>query len=492
MNWLQRQLSKYLDIKGQIRKELPALPEEVENRIKQVISPPGSRTSHINEGKNPVKLLQKKLAFVTPQYNTEAIPIIRKLAKVNEDMALALLDIVQLTNTGHQIRFDQSMDAEVQDKMRKHLAKRSATWMDGVSGIDGIVNKLIAQVWVGGAISAEMVPTMNLRGISTIGMVNPEEIRFAIKNGRYVPYQLTKYWRNINEQKGYIKLNEDTYKYYALITDEEIPYGIPPFLSAINTIAAQDKMEANIEAVLELLGVLGFLQVGIEKPDQHGDESETAYQTRLKSLLNETKDNVLEGFKDGISVGYKEDHEYEFHSTTANIQGTDVLLGHVNQKVANSLKTHAAFLGGGGKTETHLSIVFTKMLSQLSNVQRLVSHFLCQAYEMELRLAGFRPQGLKVEFKPSTFTDDLKYQQSQEIKIRNLQAKYDQGIINQDQFAEECGYDRADQEEPRVTRETNVMAPGSKADPENRGGKKKEKRDERDKKKPQPRRRDNK
>lgn len=456
------------------------------------VSPPGKRTTNINEGKTSIKLLKEKTTFVTPQYNSEAIPLIRNLYKVNEDMGLALLDLVQLTNTGHNIRFDQDLDPNLQDKMKKHLKERSSTWMDGTAGIHGIVNKLIAQIWIGGAISAEIVPSLNLRGVSTIGLVNPEEIRFGIEKGRYKPYQLTKNLNLSSSNKlGYIKLNSQTYKYYGLLSDEEIPYGVPPFLSAINTLASQNKMTSNIDSVLDVLGVLGFLQVNLEKPSQNTGESEGNYITRLKNLLIETKDNVLKGFKDGISVGYKEDHEYQFHPTTANIQGTDVLIQQNKQQVANSLKTHSTFLGGGGKTETHISIVFTKMLSQLANVQESVAYFLCELYVMELRMAGFNPKGLRIEFKPSTITDDLKFQQAQEIKIRNLQAKYDQGIIGQDQFAEEIGYDKPNKKEPRVTRESNIMEPAVK-----KGEKEKKKDDNdrksREKKNPQPKRKDNK
>jgi len=461
-------------------------PEIIENKRKPVVDLPKGRKSQINEGENPVTILKQAVSYVNPKFNQNCIPVIRDLYKVDPDMGLALMDIVQLTNTGHHIRFDQDTPADEQDKMRKHLRKVSGGWLDGVSGIDGIVSRLIAQIWIGGAISAEKVIKLNLRGISRIGLVNPELIRYGITNGRYEPYQIVNHFKTqVLNESGYIKLNPLTYTYDALITDEEIPYGTPPFLSALKSLSSQDKMHTNIDTVLEMLGVLGFLQVGLEKPDMNGDENVDAYTTRLKALLVETKDNVKEGFKDGISVGFKEDHEYEFHSTSSNIQGLDILVNNAKQQVANGLKHHIAFLSEGGGSESALSIVFTKMLSQLSNVQKMCANTLDDWYNTELRLAGFRPKGLRVEFKPSTITDDLKSQQAKEIKVRNLQALYDQGIIGQEQFAEEAGYEKPNQKDPRVTRDTNVMAPAAKKEDRNKKDAKSDK-GARDKKKEQP------
>src|SRR5690606_11990150 len=95
------------------------------------------------------------------------------------------------------------------------------------------------------------------------------------------------------------------------------------------------------------------------------------------------------------------------------------------KKLATALKTHPTFMGftEGGSEE--MGIVFTKMLAQLKNIHKSLSYVLEHGYRMELLLAGFDPKGLRVEFNPSTITDELKFQQAQEIKIRNLQALYD-------------------------------------------------------------------
>lgn len=127
------------------------------------------------------------------------------------------------------------------------------------------------------------------------------------------------------------------------------------------------------------------------------------------------------------------------------------------------------------------------MLSQLSNVQEMLSANLKFGYALELRLAGFDFKGLRVEFNPSTITDELKYQQGQEYKIRNVYNKYMFGIISIQQAADELQYDKPDQEEPRGPLD------GSGQEKEEREKDKDDSdRKVRDKNKPQPKRKDQK
>src|SRR5690606_29325190 len=65
-------------------------------------------------------------------------------------------------------------------------------------------------------------------------------------------------------------------------------------------------------------------------------------------------------------------------------------------------------------------------------------------------LGGFKFKNLRVQFNRSTITDDLKYQQAEEIKIRNLVVKYHYGQIGMEQFADELGYIKPDQSKPRI------------------------------------------
>ena len=75
-------------------------------------------------------------------------------------------------------------------------------------------------------------------------------------------------------------------------------------------------MKTNINHILKQLGLLGYLEVMLDKPDQLANESESKYKDRLNGLLIEAKKNTKAGFLDGVVVGYREDHEFNFNSTT--------------------------------------------------------------------------------------------------------------------------------------------------------------------------------
>ena len=107
------------------------------------------------------------------------------------------------------------------------------------------------------------------------------------------------------------------------------------------------------------------------------------------------------------------------------------------------------------------------MLSELKNIQNIVKTFLEYGYAMELRMAGFEFDYLTVVFNRSTLQDDLKYQQAEEIKVKNTIDKMVAGMINQDQAADELGYEKPAFAKPLVPWE--VLAGGSVPKPETPG-----------------------
>jgi hypothetical protein len=439
--------------------------------------------------------IKGKTSFISPGFIAEYIPIIRKLSWINEDMSLAVNDMVRLTNTGHRIKFDPEVLPELQAEMKAHIEAKQVEWGDGVDGINGIINKMIAQIWIAGALSNEWVVSNDKTGIKNLVLVNPESIVFSWnkKQLRFEPYQMqnTSLLGSTASAYGmdYVKLNENTYRYYGINGDTELPYGIPPFLSALNALTVQADMNQNMRYIIKQLGLLGFFETLIEKPAMGEGEGEDKYIARLKQFLDTAKSEIIEGIGEGVIVGFKEEHEFKFNSTTKDLAGVSELYNQNQRSIANGLKYSPEFMGVGNTkgTETGISIVFTKMLSQLSNIQQILAANLKFGYILELRLAGYKFDNLQVEFNPSTISDDLKNQQSQEIKIRNVIAKYGQGVISQQQAADELGYDKPDEEEPRILPDKQA-----EMDQQRERDKNESDRKVRDKNKPQPKRKDQK
>lgn len=431
-------------------------------------------------------------SMVNPSFRVEIIQLIRNLYKVNPDVGKAVRDMYQLTNTGHQVLFPNNSDKEAK-AMTDHLEKVTKTWSNYTAGIDGLVNRMIVQAFIGGAISIEGVPNQTLSGLSTILFVKPETIVFRRENnGVYQPYQ-----RNtdfLRTRQDYIKLNTQTYKYISLFNDTDEPYGIPLFMMALDSIKTQADMKINIKHIMENAGMLGFMEVLIAKDDIRANESAEKYRRRLTNDLTTAKRNLKDGMKDGIVVGFKDDHEFNLHSTTKDMGNMDKPWNMNQQSVANGLGVNSSLIGvSAANTEGGAGINLSTLISQLKNLQNLLSHALEFIYALELRLAGFNCKGIKIKWYPATVSDDVKIQQSRQYKVQVLNALYRDGIISMLQYAQEMGYDTPDQDEPRVPLEQqsgNSTAEPIDSEDKDKERKNKSARRTRDKEAPVPKRKD--
>lgn len=452
--------------------------------------PPGRVSVPDDSSQGLVVSLRDITNLVTPSFRSNIIPLIRDLYKVNPDMSIAIQDMFKLSNTGHTISFPNNTPEEAK-KMKEHLSMVSKRWSNYTAGINGLVNRFIVQCLTSGAISIEAVPNNKLDGISTIVFVNPENIYFRrLENGVYHPYQKNPY-TILNDKPDFIKLNTETYIYVGMYNDTDEPYGVPPFMAALDSIKGQHDMRINFKHIMELMGMVGFLEAKMEKPPREPNESVQAYRARLNNTLVKLKKNMMGGLKDGIVTGYKEDHEFKLNSTTQSLQNLEKPWAMNQQSVANGLGINSNIIGvQTSNTEGGAGILLSKMISQLKNIQMLVSHILEFIYTLELRLSGFNNKGIKVEFGTSTISDELKVQQGLEYKIRNLQALYNQGIINQQQYAWAMGYEKPDQKEPRQINDDISDIEDSAKKQKREADKDKSDRKTRDKNNPMPKRKD--
>jgi hypothetical protein len=441
---------------------------------KSVVVPnvPKGRISEPTWGYNDmISNLKTEFRIVEHDFMCDIIPIIRKLIKMNPTMGQALRNIVELGNTGHKVFFDRAVTPEQVDLMRAHLANRGKQWAPGQPNMDGLVNKMMSQIVIGGALSNEWVPNDDLSGIESCILVNPEEIRFALSKNKkiYLPFQRPKGLYK-GRSSDLIPLNPNTYKYFALNGDTEIPYGYPPYMSVLDRIVSENKMHQNIDFLVDIVGLVGFLEFLMDKPDKIGGETDKVYEARLNSMLSEAKVNIQKGMKDGVVAGYKDDHEFNFHSLGEKGAQTVTELYKINEmQKFSGLGMDPTIAGRDYNTsETQITVIFMKLLSQLKNIQNIVKANLEFGYALDLRLAGFKFQYLKVAFKQSTLQDEYKFQQSQEIKIKNAERKYLLGLSSQEQMADELDFESSDQKEPRVPLE--ILAGSSPKSEEPSGG----------------------
>lgn len=469
----------------------PPIQEEREERKSRVTGISPGRVS-VPDGPNAGYIFSLKdfTQLVEPSFRVEIIQLIRNLYKVNPDVGKVVQDMFRLANTGHQIQFPNNTEEEAA-KMQDHLSKVSKTWTNYTAGMDGLVNKMIVQALVGGAISIEAVPNQQLNGLTTLLFIKPDNIVFHREtDGVYQPYQ-----RNNNflyKNSDYIKLNTKTYKYISMYNDTDEPYGIPPFMSALDSLKGQADMRVNMKHIMENAGLLGFLEATVAKPEIKANESESKYRARLDHYLRETKRNLCEGMKDGLVVGYIDDHEFKLNSTTKEMANLDKPWSMNQQSVANGLGVNSSLIGvTQSNTEGGAGINLSTLLSQLKNIQLMVSSALDFVYSLELLLAGFNCKGIKISWLPATVSDDVKIQQAMQYKQQNMNALYRDGIISLTQYAQGMGYEQPDQDEPRVPLEQQQgNSPTNISDDDEKNTKNQSARRTRDKAKAVPKRND--
>ena len=252
---------------------------------KEVAIPPG----RVSEPETPpggyLVSLRHMTQMITPSFRTELIPIIRDLYKINPDVSIALQDMFKLANTGHNISFPNNTPEE-SEKMRDHLSQASKNWTRYTAGIDGLVNKMLVQLLVGGAISIEAVPNRDLSGLATILFLKPESILFRrLGNGVYHPYQKNPMPIGRKNLKNmYIKLNTETYKYIGMYNDTDEPYGV-----VLNTPSYRKQFESLLEefqAVARKKGITlseGIAQKVIDQMERIPADTTTSMQRDFRA-----------------------------------------------------------------------------------------------------------------------------------------------------------------------------------------------------------------
>lgn len=397
------------------------------------------------------------LGVSMPDFNFKLLEALETLSLYNPEVSNAVDNITTLGNTAKpfpKITFDDSISANIQKEMINRLKTRSKKWYSYSAGLTSLINDLFGQTALNGALSAEIIPSKSLDGVEKIVLLPPKHVRFKYhdEDGDYRVYQEIQNAIALSTVNGnLLELNPVTYKYITVRRMGEKPYGIPPFLSALENIAISRDMAQNLMYVVKKLGVMGFLEVLIKAPKPSQGETEKEYFTRSETYLNTIVPEIDKGLSKGYVAGFEGNHKFNMHPTTGNVQGARELSDGNDVKLMSGLKQDPLMFGRNfSTTESLARVVLAKMTTQVGNYQNIVASLLEQAFLIDLQLAGYPVTSLEVTFDRPMVGDAFKEQQAREKEIANISSLYTAGIINQTQRAIELGYEKADQEEPRA------------------------------------------
>lgn len=395
-------------------------------------------TGIITDSANSAESPKFNIDQVHPDFPIEFIDLIQKLVLVTPDLSQAVKRIVQLANTGLEFELEDASEAD-QERARLEIK-------DFMARQPGLVNSLIRQVCTTGAVSAEAVPALSLKGLAELRLVKTASIRFGriMEEGRTVlrPHQAVAH--------GYALLNPRQYYYEALEKSEESPYGIPPFIAALENIFVQQSARGSIRSVLDKLGLLGFLHVirkrGRPRPGVRPEDAAATEEKELKDL----RDSALKRLSKGLVVSY-DDVDIKHSNVTGDTRGLDSVWKTNEEQIASGLDIDPAILGRSySTTETYAGVVFTAFVRKLANLRQPVENFLKFALTLHLRSLGYRFSRLHGVWGPDASIDrqadaeaERVREESEQIRIQNALTKVQAGLITLDDAARELGYEKA-------------------------------------------------
>ena len=404
--------------------------------------PDAGRSSDENLGAR-INSLTANYSTVSPVVDFDQLKLLKKLWIVNPDVSQFVSNIQNLANTGHRVEVDAASDAQAENALNRLNETASRLYKNG-AGVDGLMNAYLAQIAWSGAISSEDVVNFDGRRVEQTVLVPVEQIRFKYDKelGQYIAYQKTNNFAATRDLMGLIRLHESTYRYYALQTVENSPYAKPPASAAIETICESQKpLMENIRYMAQKFGLLGLVTASVAPPSKKPNETDSEYQSRAKNYLALVT-RALEGnFNKGLLVTFR-DQKLEHTNISEGATGVYDVNRISEEQVMSGLGMQPAFFGRtDSTTETYADVVYSLLMAQVHNIQRLTKRRQEHTYRLDLRLGGLEVEGVSIKFNKTFSRNVLNENQADGVKLENVLKKVRNGIISPDDGAQELGYE---------------------------------------------------
>jgi hypothetical protein len=424
-------------------------------RVEGIELPSAGRSSVESTLANRISAQMGAFGTVSPVVDFEMLRCLKYLWIFNPDLSQYVSNIVSLGNTGHQLTVDAA-NTQAAEQAIGRLNQAAARLYKNSAGVDGLLNSYFAQIAWSGALSSEDVINFPARRVEQVAIVPVEQIRFVYADGEYLAHQQTGA-RGLKaadkgqgagpaqaSANGLIRLNTETYKYFALTTVENSPYAKPPASAAVGAITGpQADMLDNIKWISRKLGILGLVSVMVTPPPKKPNETEAEYQTRAQKYLGSVKEALDQNFNKGLLVTYR-DQKIEHANVAADARGAYDLWRMNEEQVMSGVGMQPAFFGRtDSTTETYAEVVYNLLLAQVGNIQRLVKRRQEATYRLDLLLGGSEVKSVSLSFNRAHARSPLQEAQADHVRVQTAIEKVRAGIISADDAARELGYEGA-------------------------------------------------
>lgn len=381
---------------------------------------------------------------VSPVIDFEMLRCLKMLWLTNPDLSQYVANIVHLGNSGHQMVIDAPATSIAEAALTRINEAAARIYQNG-AGVDGLINAYLAQIAWSGALSSEDVVDLAARRVEQVVLVPVEQIRFRFLEGQYIPFQHPNNFLGFsNSTLGGVRLNAETYRYYAVQTIENSPYAKPPASAAVAAITGpQTDMLENVKWIARKLGILGLVSVACTPPPKQTNEDQDSYNRRAQKYLSSVRKVLAANFNKGLLVHFR-DQQMQHSNVASDARGAKDVWQINEEQVMSGLGMQPAFFGRtDSTTETYADVVYRLLLALVGNVQRLAKRRQEATYRLDLRLGGLAIDGVSLQFNKAYARDPLAEAQAEEAHVRTVILKVEKGIISPDEGARELGYDSA-------------------------------------------------
>lgn len=384
----------------------------------------------------------------------EVLQYVEYLSYWNQDYSAAVDNVRNLAGTEFTIHVSGPNKRNVDATLITLRDKASLIGPRHGGGLANIADSLIVQAATYGAMAGEWILSQDLRDVVDYVLINPRSIRFFWDKTekRFVPYQKVSLFAAQEAKRMgkqviglHVRLNEMTFTYAAYHNAYGGPYGVPPFLAALDPVYLQRDMLKNIKAIVRKLGLLGIIDMSIVSLEQEIGESDAHYQARVLAYLESYVPIVESMVNDGALIHY-DDLTTQTFSVSKDSTGAASQLFRSNQELLETgLKNFNMSQNRASSTvDTFAGLAFDLMLRSARKYQDGVSSIFAHGlrlYNLLQDVTGV--DRVFVKFQRQRPINRLYDAMAHAAEIKNANTLWINGMIEQGEAAELCGVEHA-------------------------------------------------
>lgn len=383
------------------------------------------------------------LAYMLP---FQSLDYIEMIAQYNPDYSQAVENIVTLANSG----FNLVVVGNKRTAQRTHqqLMEKSITLMEEHGGFEGLIDKLLHQCAVYGAMAGEWLLSEDFKDVVGFADINPKLIRFFWESNHWAPYQKVSFLQLQDAissgQKvragNYVQLNELTFKYFGFNSAPMSPYGVPPFLAALPNISTQQDMIFNMSQIVKKIGMLGIVDVIIERLTMLPGENVDSFKVRAGNYVEEYANAMQDMLTQG-GMAHFDDAEIKVTNPIGNAAGATNIFKQNEELVFSGLKSMPSVQGRSySTTETYAGVAYDIIIRNTRKYQDAVRGMMRRGFWLMASLWGETPDSIDLEFLPNKTLQRLEEAKAENLEIINAVMKWVLGLYDQTDVSHELGY----------------------------------------------------